>query len=203
MGLPYNAGQPREQRRKDIPDAWILEAAIDLARSHPNLVAICLDGKLSDALKAIPIVAFETASDFLELFEPSITEQPATTTPGSASLVVTSVGPTSKLGAAPQEQAAKLLEEAQALSRPLEIKIAGFVTYLAGPTKHQLLELLTRSGVSDEAVNNAIGRLVLTGTIRDTGNHYLPVDRAIGDLAAAAVEGDVIALLNSSSISGH
>lgn len=203
VGLPYKASQPREHRRKDIPDAWILEAAIDLARLHPKMVALCPDGKLSDALTAIPIDVFKTASEILDRIERSISDQPSTTPSPEAAAQSVPAAAGEELLVAPHEELARLLDRAQASSRELDIKVAGFVTYLDGPTKGQLVDLLTRSGLSEDLINNGIGRLVLTGVIRDTGNHYLPADRKIGELAAATVENDIISLLNTSPRDGH
>jgi len=203
VGLPYNASQPREHRRKDIPDAWILEAAIDLARAHPNLVAMCPDGKLSAALTAIPISVFKTAAEVLDRIEGANPEQPSTTPGTEVSEGPQPTAAQAELPPLPSEELARLLDQAQSSSRKSDIQIAGFVTYLAGPTKSQLVDLLTRSGLSSELINNGIGRLVLTGVIRDTGNHYLPADRKIGDLAAAAVESDIINLLNANPTDGH
>lgn len=201
VGLPYNADQPRQQRRKDIPDAWILETAIDLARTHPALVAICADVRLSAALGAIPIAVFKTAAEVLDLIESPIPE-PVPPAPAAE----TSKAPEAAAAErtlTPSEQLADLLDQAQSASRLLDIKIAGFVSYLSGPTKGQLIDLLKRSGLSDELISNGIERSVLSGVIRDTGNHYLPVDRRIGDLAAAAVESDIIKLLGAGVSNGH
>jgi predicted nucleic acid-binding protein len=199
VGLPYNANQPREHRRKDIPDAWILETAIDLARLHPSLVALCPDSKLSAALTAIPIAVVKTALEVLDRIEAPISEQSSTTVgtgateqPGPAMTEAERV-----VLVPPSDELARLLDHAQTPSRSVDIKIAGFVTFLAGPTKGQLVDLLTRSGVANELIGNGIGRLILSGIIRDTGNHYLPIDRKIGDLAAAVVENDIINLLNT------
>jgi len=52
---PFNPDQERVDRRKDIPDSWILEAAIDLNARHPGLLALCGDGRLSDAMKSMDI----------------------------------------------------------------------------------------------------------------------------------------------------
>ena len=203
VGPPYNPDQPRLQRRKDIPDAWILETAIDLARTHPALIAICADGRLSAALEAIPIAVFKTAAEVLDLIESPIPEPippaPAAETPKAPETAAAEAAST----LTPSEQLADLLDQAQLASRLLDIKIAGFVSYLSRPTKAQLIDLLKRSGLSDELISNGIERLVLSGVIRDTGNHYLPVDRKIGDLAAGAVESDIIKLLGAGVSNGH
>ena len=203
VGPPYNPDQPRLQRRKDIPDAWILETAIDLARTHPALIAICADGRLSAALEAIPIAVFKTAAEVLDLIESPIPEPippaPAAEAPKAPETAAAEAAST----LTPSEQLADLLDQAQLASRLLDIKIAGFVSYLSRPTKAQLIDLLKRSGLSDELISNGIERLVLSGVIRDTGNHYLPVDRKIGDLAAGAVESDIIKLLGAGVSNGH
>jgi PIN domain len=202
VGLPYNPDQPRTQRRKDIPDAWILETAIDLARLHPKLAALCPDGNLSNAFKANSIAVFKTAAEILTRIEESLAEQAqATATARSAEEII----PTAAQAEPPafrSDELATLLDHAQSSSRTLDIKIAGFVTYLAGPTKNQLVDLLRRSGFAEDLIGNGIGRLVLSGIIRDTGNHYLPANRQIGDLAAAAVESDIIQLLQASASDG-
>ena len=201
--LPYNADQPRKDRRKDIPDAWILETAIDLVRRHPNLVAICRDDRLSVALTANYVTVFKSALEVLDQIEVSIPEQSSTTPSAKASEKPEPTMAEVESSLLPSEELAQLLENAQTPSRKLDIKIAGFVTYLAGPTKGQLVDLLRRSGLSDDLISNGIGRLVLSGIVRDTGNHYLPIDRKIGDLAAATVENDIIDLLNANPSNGH
>ena len=41
--LPFNREvTDREKRRKDIPDSWILEAAIDVKRDHPSLIEFAM-----------------------------------------------------------------------------------------------------------------------------------------------------------------
>lgn len=47
---PFNPEEPREKRRRDIPDSWILEAAADLRRRDGSFFALCRDGRLSTVL---------------------------------------------------------------------------------------------------------------------------------------------------------
>jgi hypothetical protein len=88
-----------------------------------------------------------------------------------------------------------LLSHAQKPFENLDKKVLGYVAYLGTGTKVQLFTLLTQSGVSVEAAKNVAERLVIAGLIRDTGNHYLPSDLAAAELAAAAVEPEIIDLL--------
>jgi hypothetical protein len=56
-------------------------------------------------------------------------------------------------------------------------------------------------GVSLENARNAAERLALGNAIRDTGNHYLPVDKKAGEIAAQLVEAEIIKLLESDGLS--
>src|SRR5687768_15950840 len=59
---PFNPQeQNRVKRREDIPDSWILEAALDLKSRGGNLCALCNDGRLRDALKAEGFEIFNEA----------------------------------------------------------------------------------------------------------------------------------------------
>ena len=60
--LPFNPDVPdREKRRKDIPDSWILEAAIDVKREHSSLIALCDDKRFAAALACPPTPALSRA----------------------------------------------------------------------------------------------------------------------------------------------
>ncbi len=77
----------------------------------------------------------------------------------------------------------------------LDKKVLGFVAYLGNPSKEELLDALTRSGVPTEQANSAAKRLVDVGMITDTGNHYLVSNREVGEAAANLVESEFIELL--------
>ena len=71
----------------------------------------------------------------------------------------------------------------------------GYIAYLGSATKEQLFNLLSQSGMSAEVAKNVAERLRIAALIRDTGNHYLPNDMAASELAASAVEPEIIELL--------
>jgi hypothetical protein len=79
--------------------------------------------------------------------------------------------------------------------KDLDTKILGYVGYLETPSKDQLFNLLSRSGVSIEIARNAAERLAIAGLITDTGNHYLPGNKEATGLAAASIEPEIIKLL--------
>jgi len=192
---PFNPVKKREDRRKDIPDSWILEAAIDLKAQYPNLRALCCDEALSVALNACDIEtdygqAREITTTFLEQLEAELTPPaPAVQEiPGEPRPVVE---PEKK----PELDA--VLAKAQREFKDLEVRFLGYVTYLETPTKEQLYELLEKSGVPVDMARNVAERLAIAQLIIDTGNHYLPGDKEAGDRAAALVEPEIIKLLEN------
>jgi hypothetical protein len=189
---PFNPDQPREHRRKDIPDSWILETAIDLAKKHPDLFALCGDHNLSTALTSIRIRVFEDARQVLDEIEisptPELVERAKETQEA-----VPSQGKDMEAGK--NNKLEEVLAGVQDRFKTLDAKILGYVSYLGSPSKDQLFGLLSREGVPAEIARNVAERLAIAGIITDTGNHYLSGNKEAGELAAALVEPDIIKLL--------
>ncbi len=191
VDLPFNPAEIRENRRKDIPDSWILEAAIDSKAKHPELMALCGDGKLSNALAAIGVSVFKTAEEVLKNIDSSsdpesvketVFDQDAAPTPGDDT--VTTQSPLEKLLGKTQEQ-----------FKHFDARVLGYVGYLGSTSKDQLFTLLSQTGMSLEVAKNVAERLVIAGVITDTGNHYLPKNKEAAELAATEVEPEIIKLL--------
>jgi hypothetical protein len=89
----------------------------------------------------------------------------------------------------------ELLTQAQVTFADLDRKVLGYISYLGGVSKPELFDLLSQSGMSTEVARNVADRLTIAGLVRDTGNHYLPNDTPAAQLAAAATEPEIIALL--------
>lgn len=191
---PFQRGQKREDRRKHIPDAWILEAAIDLVAQHPKLVALCRDGNLSDALRSVDITVYGNTDDILSIVDEMLLADAAEKETSSESEDSESVGIEEK--GAP-DQLGVMLANSAAQFRDLETKVLGYVGVYSPLSKEQLLALLSREGVAADAAENTAGRLVLAQLIRDTGNHYLPANKEACELAAATIEPDLIKMLES------
>jgi hypothetical protein len=150
---------------------------------------------LQDLQAAHPLLDF-SAREAFELEEP--TDSVAVSAVSAKAPLATTREPppeTPEMAASDVHEVAQLLSQAQKAFDNLDLKILGYVAYLGAPGKAQLLSLLTQSGLPLEAARNVVERLVITGFVRDTGNHYLPADRRIGDIAAGTVEGEIIALL--------
>jgi hypothetical protein len=163
-------------------------------KDHKSLVPL-----LQDLKAAHPLLDFSTSEAF-ELEEPAQMGIGAV----AAALLHVPAAPGREPSAESAEPGARevqevhlRLAEAQAAFKDLDLKILGYVSYLGTPGKEQLFRLLSQSqsGCPVDAARNVVERLVITGFVRDTGNHYLPADRRIGEIAAAAVEAEIIALL--------
>ncbi len=198
-GEPFNPVLAREDRRKDIPDSWILETAIDLKLAYPNLRAVCGDKRLSDALESVGVPVFRITKDkraaqvtqeILDAIQAELTSVPEDL-PKAAEL-------TAEHKVTGTDEIRRALVRAQSAFTALDEKALGFVAYLGEVAKDQLIELLTRNGNSAEMARNAAERLSLTGLLVDTGNHYLVADKAAGEQAASLVESEIAELLKRS-----
>jgi PIN domain len=99
---PFDPVMKREDRRKDIPDSWILETAIDLKGQHKNLCAFCCDEALTSALRFYEIETYycppdkarETTRDFLGLLEAELAP-PGEPTKGASGDSAAAISPSS------------------------------------------------------------------------------------------------------------
>ena len=90
---------------------------------------------------------------------------------------------------------ARRLSAAQKRFDALELKVLAYIAYLDSASKADIFGALADAGVASDMVKNVAERLAMNGFVRDTGNHYLAVDRAMGELAAPTVEAEIIAWL--------
>ncbi len=143
---PFNPDVPkREDRRKDIPDSWILEAAIDVKREHSSLIALCDDKRFADALvQVLGIPVFTTAQDALDHID-GATQPPR---------VIESVKTRDAAYVPPKEgqmhvdgALAAALSAAETQLRNVGTKVIGLVSHLGTPTKDQLYAILEQSGI--------------------------------------------------------
>jgi predicted nucleic acid-binding protein len=191
--LPFNpAAKDRENRRKDIPDSWIFEVAVDLTADDRELSALCRDDNLAAALRGIGIKVFDEPKEFVaELERPESPPAEASTQAQPAAPVQPDNNPL-----------AAELDQALAPFKDHDRRVLGYVAYLGTPTKDQLFEMLGRSGIPPEIAKNTTERLVIARLLQDTGHHYLVFDRRLAQTAAAAVESDIIKLLAEASTHG-
>lgn len=183
----------REKRRRDIPDSWILEAAIDVKRDHSSLIAVCNDGNLAVALeKVLDIRVFRTVAEVIEHLDGSV--QPVKIVKSVKTRDSTYVPP-AEVAVQADGALAAVFTEAELQFRNVATKVIGLVSYLDSPTKDQLYALLERSGIPLAIGKNVAEQLALAKTIQDTGHHYIPGNKEAGAQATAAVEPEIIRLV--------
>ncbi|MGH8635063.1 MAG: PIN domain-containing protein [Burkholderiales bacterium] len=194
VNLPFNREvTDREKRRKDIPDSWILEAAIDVKRDHPSLVAVCTDVNLAKALEAVlEIRVFKTVEDVVA----NIESRDETAKTGKRIEVRDSAYVPPKEGPAKADTAlTAAFTEPESRLRTVGTKIIGLVSYLRSVTKDQLYAILEESGIPTDESQNIASQLVRAKIIVDTGNNYIPGNKEAGAEARAAAEPEIIRLV--------
>jgi hypothetical protein len=190
---PFNpAAKDRENRRKDIPDSWIFEVAVDLIADGRELSALCRDDNLTAALRSIGVKVYREPRDVVAELERL--ESPTAEASGQGH-TATPAQPTA-------DPLAAALSLALDAFREHERKVLGFIAHFGTPAKEELWGLLSRVGITPEVAKNAAERLMLAGIIQDTGNHFLVIDRQLVPLAVACVEVDIIKLLDEEPQNG-
>lgn len=87
------------------------------------------------------------------------------------------------------------LSEAQRRFDALDLKVLGYIAYLDSASKDDLFGALAHADIAPDVASNVAERLAMNGFVSDTGNHYLIVDRAMGEIVAPTVEAEIIAWL--------
>lgn len=152
-----------------------IERAVDeLKQANPALDLTALEAK--EASELVPEPADEVAPP-----------APAPPLAGVPNLDQPPVGDVGEI--------ARLLSDAQRRFDGLDLKVLAYIAYFGSVSKDDLFRALTDADVAPDLARNVAERLMMNGFVRDTGNHYLVVDRAIGELAAATVEAEIIAWL--------
>jgi hypothetical protein len=188
--LPFNPDKERENRRKDIPDCWIFECAIDLLKDYPDLHALCRDDNLTAALNSKGITVFKEAQRIVDIVDAALAATPVSKEPEVATA-------TKSIQSDRDDRLDTVLATTRERFRDIDAKVLGYVGYFEVMSKDQLLSLLSQAGVPPDHARNAAERLAIEGLIKDTGNHYLPGNKEACDLAASRVEAEIIKLLGS------
>lgn len=163
--LPFNPQQVRENRRKDIPDSWILEAALEVRVKPGRHCVLIRDGKLEAALTE---AGFELWRD-VEALDAEIEK---------ATAVVQIQAP------APQAAPVPLDQLRSPDFKDVDIMVLGMNEVLGSPRKERLFTELERLGVNRAIAEHEANTLVLSGVLTDTGSHLIPTSRALAGQAA-------------------
>ncbi|WP_457447142.1 PIN domain-containing protein [Roseateles sp. P5_E4] len=162
---PFNGEEKREKRRRDIPDSWILEAALDIKAKAGRHIVLVRDGKLEGALRDD---GFEIWKD-IELLDAAIEE---------ATAVVPIRGRPLAVAAVPLDQLrSKRFEN-------LDRIVLGMIDAWETPVKDELFSRLEALGIPRDFAEHEAKTLQLSGMLQDIGNRYLPMNPETARLAA-------------------
>lgn len=156
---PFNVLEKRENRRKDIPDAWILEAALDVKKRQGRHCVLLRDGKLEGALKGEGFEVFDV--DDVDRLDALIE-------------AATTVVPMRTAAAAPAVALDRLR------SRDFDNVdriVLGLNEAWGTPDKETLFSRLDSLGIRRAIAEHEAKTLELSGVLTDTGSHLIPTNR--------------------------
>jgi hypothetical protein len=169
---PFNPNQPREIRRQDIPDSWILEAALDLKGKQGRLCALVADGKLSQALKDQGFETYKNMESLIGAVEGANVALP--------------INPSAPAEPVPLDQL-----RSQAF-QDVDLIVLGVNEVLRSPEKDKLFDALERVGIDRAIAEHEARTLVLSGVLKDTGHHLISTSAA---RAAQAADSEAVQLV--------
>ena len=182
----------RENRRKHIPDAWIYFAALDMTKREDRILCLCKDGNLAKALRAKTSDVFSDAAEIWKILNATGGENNSPPPPAPLTAPAGEEQPASPISD-DIDRAIQILQESEKL---LHIRILGYVNWFAPISKADLSNLLQQKGHVARTVSNASERLALNGLITDTGNHYIPGNKAVCEQAASSIMSEILEILD-------
>ncbi len=167
---PFKSDVSRTDERKQIPDSWILEAALEIKERPGRHCILVDDARFQSALRD---EGFEIYTD-IEALDSEIE---------SATAVVPI------RGEAPVEPIAQQPEPLYNLRgenfRNIDIIVLGMNEALGNPEKEKLFSTLEGLGVDRKIAEHEARTLLLSGALNDTGSHLLPINAELAGRAAA------------------
>jgi hypothetical protein len=162
---PFDLNQEREERRKDIPDSWILEAGIEIKPKKGQHCALVDDKKLAEAFEKEGFKVYRDAATMLNDIE-------------QATAVVPIRPPVVKEAPVPLDQ---LRSPA---FKDMDVIVLGLIEALNTPLKEELFSALENAGFDRAIAEHEARTLVLSGRLNDTGTHLIPTSQALAQQAA-------------------
>ncbi|MEJ1408630.1 MAG: hypothetical protein RPU60_00160 [Candidatus Sedimenticola sp. (ex Thyasira tokunagai)] len=179
----------RDKRRSHIPDAWILEAALDNSMPTDTMLCLCKDEKLSNALELHGHRVLKTSKDVLDILFP--TEVEVTLPPNQEVEIVEDdqLCPLDEL----------LSKSINSTVRDINLRILGFVSVLDTPSHEELVDAISSKGF-DRRLIEACAVILSDKSapfVRDTGSHFIVWNKEICAEAADRLTDEIIAMLGA------
>lgn len=192
----FNGNSPFKavKNKKDIPDAWITEAAKDALNENAdkqNKFCICKDETLKSHLEKDLGFYSVSLTDLLLLLKNSEQDISVATGTKDSSKTIEATH-TDNITNDSVEYALQNIDVNNLLLQKL---ILGYINWLDTAPKEKIIQIFTGKGYSQDLIENSAHRLVLNELIEDTGNYYIPKNKAICEQAANDVMDEIIELL--------
>lgn len=177
----------RDNRRRHIPDAWILEAAIDAKKNGQQMLCLCKDDGLSAALEAHGHQAYKDADGVLQALFPPESIELELIASSEAEPEIDDQGPLERL----------LSKALNPNSKQIYLRLLGFVAVLDTPTHDDLIEAVVTKGF-DRKLTEACAVILSDKSkpyIKDTGSHYIVEDKEVCEAAADLLTEELAGML--------
>lgn len=191
---PFDKASEREASRKDIPDAWILEALKEAASSaESDIFCVVTDGnfsKVAGRVEGVSVVC--SISEAVKLIVRGVAEQ-ASAEPAAHKEKIQPKEVVKAVLSRVTDPIDEYLSKVNTQARPLEVLVLGLVSGLDGPSHADLFDVLRGQGFSEEEIRLTTRRHELAGAILNTGHNFIPKNIELCDIAVKSKE--VIVLL--------
>lgn len=164
---PFNPREKRENRRKDLPDAWILEAVLANTNKPGRHCVVTKDKRLAGTLEQAGVEGWED----IEKLDAEIGVQNA-------------VVPIRGAASAPSVPAVPLDQLRSKEFENLDRILLGVIETWKTPGKETLLSRLETLGIRRGVAEIEAKTLELSGALTDTGSHWIPTNRETAKLAS-------------------
>ncbi|RTV23086.1 PIN domain-containing protein [Pseudomonas aeruginosa] len=163
---PFNPREEREDRRKDIPDSWILEAGVEIKARNGLHCALVGDNKLTNAFEKEGFKVYQSVQALLDDIEQATAVAPMQQPAGEESPVP--------------------LDQLRSIDfKDIDVIVLGLIEALGIPSKEALFFALEAAGFNRDIAEHEARTLVLSGRLQDADAHFIPTSRALAEQAAA------------------
>ena len=183
----------RENRRKHIPDAWILEAAID-EKNKNTMLCLCEDDNLCSALRHYGHTTYRSSQNIYGILFPI--EEPITSSKQVANEAISQVPLHG--GEVDSDLNTLLSKTLFPNMREVFLRLLGYLAALNAPSHEALFKHVANKGFDLGLIKSCA--IILSDPkcefIRDTGAHYVVVNENICNEAATIVQDEIISMLD-------
>ena len=216
-GAPFKGEKKNDDssqnRRKDIPDAWIYQAALDVKDKYGRNSDCVLvyngtskegaqgkDGNLHNSLNQIGYRSLDIDTLLKELETTTAKNPDASTSETCRAHVLTqeALHNVSDMPITPDNLEAILATARTPQQREIYLRLMGYAHWLQGPGKQDIYDVLSRRGYDTELINASIVLLSRDPLqpIKDIGKYVLPFDKVTCSKAADAIMPEILELLD-------